>query len=94
MSYEPRQMWRVVCNDCGAAFTDPDADDDTEVLLFHPDDGSKALAAWMRSEGWSTVGGDRHLCPPCSTAAAERAMERLAIECTHEPLPVDEGWPT
>lgn len=95
MTFIARTFYTIACNRCECPFTEPDEEtgEEISVVLMNTIEGADELAQWMRSEGWVAVGGMRHLCPPCAIAEQAAAMDRLAIEFTHDELPLDGGTP-
>lgn len=93
MTYVPRTLWAIECNRCSTPFTEPDDDGDPVEVVFWTVDGPavEPIALLLAAEQWVSVGGERHMCPPCARNEAADLVDRLAIELTHDPLPMDGG---
>lgn len=96
MTFVAWTFYTIACNRCGVAYVveDEATGDDVELTICDTTDGADALASQLQGEGWIAVGGGaRHICPRCAPVEQAAAMDRLAIESTHDELPFEGGTP-
>ncbi|WP_331757057.1 hypothetical protein OH782_41475 (plasmid) [Streptomyces sp. NBC_01544] len=100
MSLEPRTVYVVGCDTCGATYYAPCADneDDEYELTLPTCQLDPTWARRMTADGW--IATRRHICPSCVRTKGDALLEHLELERTnltlfdipiHRPHPAPEA---
>ncbi|WP_331718447.1 hypothetical protein [Streptomyces sp. NBC_00624] len=100
MSLEPRTVYVVGCDTCGATYYAPCADneDDEYELTLPTCQLDPTWARRMTADGW--IATSRHMCPSCVRTKGDALLEHLELERTnltlfdipiHRPHPAPEA---